>query len=1192
MGYSPYGPQASSGGYSPSGSGSYSPYGAPPVAADDGGEDDGGVVGILHRALWRSGSNVRDIAHGAPAGIVGYAGALGRAADEPFARLDVALGLGSKAERERAHSGASKAFLKLNKEMVTSVKDDLSHPLRNPVYTLADVLPILTGGSSAVLRLTAAQRAARAGESASKALLTHPSKTARIITAPTGKTARGHYSRSGLGGLTQRAGDATLQKAAARGALKVTDKGSFSERWLEGRISKWDERHMRVQQAVLDTYVNRLVGATAKLTPVESRALRMAFEKLPAADRISAARTRAHEARLRVGGVPGADRRTVSRLDDRAKWEQDALQHLDVDSDGIPSLKLDTPEGQRLGHIMELMQKVYGDRETILKAFDIMDEAALDAAKLKTGRFVLGAHWVQPTAARVGRSPSVLSKRKRAESLQRRFDKLYEHENPGTIVTKNRRLNRQEAEQYLAELNLVHDQALKQIADASFGPVDMREVSRRNRVRGKEIKKVARVNKSLTMRGFGKTKLSLEPTVWDERFADAQRMINDQIDKHPDHPVMRRWAERQEEMARLEEALSPDPEEVFGMGPKRKREPITVGEEAVQGTSYKLQRLGTLASNAKDELATAEAQAQRFIRETGVVGAEDLVLPEGAGHIGYPRQARVFPPRLRISSTKTGGHARDMSMRQSFGEAIRYGLDEPNVGKILASRGHAANKLKMLARRMEVAREGGTSYPTRVDDVFLWDDGEILSQEKLHPETKGFLAEPENYSKTAEEAEGIVDRARALFMRWSDSDWHGLDEETQATLQAATEGKGVFVHRKVLGDFGSQPLPTRLNKLGTIADTVNNIQKSLLIYLKLNYPIVQALSNTAMIIIQQGFAAPVNIARAGHLMRTNPELAAMLGDVMGTGALMQLAGEATGAGKLATASAKMTQNLAHWMSSAVDGPARLSAIRYEAEKAGFKTDEQLYDLLTNPEHADKLGEVAQRAKESIVDYSELGDTERNLIRRIFFVYPWLKGSTKWTAHFLRDHPIQASVLSQASKAGNRENAELTAGLPSYLRGSFLARGGLVNPAGVNPLQTPLSIADAIYGTVTGDPVSPEAAQFLTPAYGTLIGLATHRNTLGSPVKGNLAAQLRQLLLDPTYLSQVARAGARTAGADVNEKGEIQNPLIANLLGPRTQSASFPNPNDPYWRFVLGGLYPRDKDDAALRRAKALEESGR
>jgi hypothetical protein len=215
-----------------------------------------------------------------------------------------------------------------------------------------------------------------------------------------------------------------------------------------------------------------------------------------------------------------------------------------------------------------------------------MDDGALEGAKLKVGRYVLGAHWVHPTAARQGRAPSVVQQRKYVEKLQRHYDKLYAREKPGSIIARDRKLNKAEAEQHLAELNLTHDRALKMIADAQFGPVDKREVSRRNVKRGKAIRQAARTNKSLTMRGFGAMNLKLEPTVWDERFRDAQAFVDEQIAKNPDHPVMQRWQERMDEIARLERELSPDPEDMFGGSPS-----VTQADAAAQ-VSEALDRLG------------------------------------------------------------------------------------------------------------------------------------------------------------------------------------------------------------------------------------------------------------------------------------------------------------------------------------------------------------------------------------------------------------------------------------------------------------------------------------------------------------------------------------------------------------------------------------------------------------------------
>jgi hypothetical protein len=1136
-------------------------------------DDEHGILGTLAHVLTQTPVDLKDMALQVPGGLY---------------QLHLALAEADPTNLRHPGKASGKRLKELGKGYAQAVKTEARHPLRNPGNTLVDiVLPFVSGGTSAALRTGAAVRAAgeagTAGEIA-RAAVRNPSKgLTREVTAPSGATARGHYSRSGIGLATQKATDAALQRAAKRGGA--------AETFLNKRINKWTERQMRVEKAVADAQATRLAVATSKLTPVESRALRFAFEKLPIGERLAADTQRVQEAQGRVGNVPGADSRTVRRLQDREQWGRDALEYLDVDADGTPSLKTDTPEGERLNYMLSLMQDVYRDRETILKALKIMDEGALQGAKLKVGRYVLGAHWVNRTAAREGRSPSVVSQRRYVDKLQARYDRLRETQQPGTTVARERKLNRAQAIQHLAELNLAHDTALKRVAESAFGPVDMGEVRYRNRENTRARRQATGKTRAGKWSGASGRKSVLRPTVWEERYGEAQRMIDEQIEKNPDHPVMQRWAERQAEIERLTEALTLDPEDIFGEGSKTPREPVTIQEKHLRGTSARLERLGGALGIAKDELEKAEALGARYVTPTGQVGAEHLadVLPEDAGFAGYPRRASVRQPRVKVSSTGTLGHTRDAAFRPTKGETIRYGLDEPNIGTILASRGMAANKLKMLARRVDLARKGGTSYPTRRDDVFVWNDDQILSQDRIPPDVKDYLLNPDKYADTPDQGRSLLDQARGA---WLKPDWQ-LDAEAEKLLAAAAQGKGVFVHRAVLGDLG-KPLPSRLEgKLGTVFDTTNNIQKSLLIYLKANYVVVQALSNTAMNFIQQGAAAPANIARAGHLMRADPELAAQLGDIMGTGALMQLAGEAGTGSKIARGSAALTQRLAHWMSGAVDGPARLSAILHEADKAGFRSRGELYDLIDNPENAEKLGEVAQRAKEAIVDYGEMSATEQALIRRMFFVYPWLKGSTKYAGHFLRDHPIQASVLSQLAQSGQRGNAELGAQLPSYLEGAFPSGpgGGLINPAGVNPLQTPASLAQFAVGLATGNPTAPEGSQFLTPALGAALGLATSRNSLGIPIKGSLPSQLRQLLLDPTFASQLARAGARSAGLTEDQEGARAD-FIRALLGSKTASKSFPNPNDPYWRFLFGGLYPRDYDEGALRRAKALEGSGR
>src|SRR5262245_13956705 len=482
-------------------------------------DDDEGILGTIGHVFSQGAADLKDVALGMPAGLWEIAKAGGAAATGDFDPLgDIA------------------------KATVEGVIEDIRHPLRHPGYTLLDILPLASGGAGAAVRLGAASRAARVGESAAQAFLRNPAKQARVLTGTTGAIGKGQYSRSGLGYVSQRAVDKWLQQA---------EPGTRREVALHRRIDKWNNRRVRVEEAIDNANVRKLWAAGRKISNGESRALRFVAEKIPLERRLSADQARVDEATARMGQHPGGvDRRTVQRLEERQQWGQDALQYLDRDAEGLPVFK-DTPEAQRLATIYGLMEQVVGDREGILQGLDLMDEERLAGAKQKQGRYAAGAQWVQPTAARMGETPRKRAAQRNVRRLERRFESLSRKQRPGTYDYKTRARTQGEATQHLAQLTMERDKALKRLAEARYGPVDMNEVRIRNQQRGKIRRANERANKSLTKRGFKPAKLQLPPTVWDERYRLIEQEVLDSVARNPEHPVSKRWAERDEEIARL-----------------------------------------------------------------------------------------------------------------------------------------------------------------------------------------------------------------------------------------------------------------------------------------------------------------------------------------------------------------------------------------------------------------------------------------------------------------------------------------------------------------------------------------------------------------------------------------------------------------------------------------------------------------
>lgn len=546
-----------------------------------------------------------------------------------------------------------------------------------------------------------------------------------------------------------------------------------------------------------------------------------------------------------------------------------------------------------------------------------------------------------------------------------------------------------------------------------------------------------------------------------------------------------------------------------------------------------------------------------------VKGAEDIAVSAEAPFIGSPAERGRITGRPKVSSTGTFGHTpKPSSLKTATGGAVEHALERNDTTGIVAERHAEAVRLSQIQRRVEMAKSSGTAVPRRKDDVFVWTD-KTASQERIPAEVRKFLDNPDQLARMPRpEQESVLDQLKAAVMERHD--WQADPESRAEFEKLAEQGKGVFVPRRLLGN-AAKPSPNIGAVPGIRAvDAINNAQKAALVYLKVNYPIVQGFSNAAMGLIQQGFAYPIHLTQAARLSkRIGAGHAAVVDDIMGQGAVVQAA--LTGEGRIA----HLSQNLAHVMSTAVDTPARRAAFLYEADKAGFGTPAKLKALLDDDGNLDKLVEVSQRAKEAIVDYGELSPTERSLIRRLVFVYPWQKGATKYAAHFVRDHPAQAAALGLTGQQGATIKQQTLGAVPSYLDGVFDVGGKLVNPSGVNFFQTPAQIGRAAAAFASGNPAASSGQDFLAPAPALAVSLLTRRDDLGRPLKGNVLSKAKQTLVDQTPAAQ----------------------LVAALTGHAAPSKTYPNPNDAFWRFLFGGLYPREYSRPALNSNAAREKTG-
>ena len=222
----------------------------------------------------------------------------------------------------------------------------------------------------------------------------------------------------------------------------------------------------------------------------------------------------------------------------------------------------------------------------------------------------------------------------------------------------------------------------------------------------------------------------------------------------------------------------------------------------------------------------------------------------------------------------------------------------------------------------------------------------------------------------------------------------------------------------------------------------------------------------------------------------------------------------------------------------------------------------------DPELRPKLLQIEQDANRHLIDYADMSPTEREIIRRLIFFYPWVKGSTVYSGRFLGEHPAQAGITGQLGQLGYEEQQNELGNVPSWARGIVRVGGTNALPLTINPN------AAAIFGT-PGDVLSTlrgepgfSAENFGTPAAQLLNALWTGRDSLGRQVG-------REHALAELYRSQPLYTLMQRLSEDQSRR-------------------SYPlTKREALGQFLLGSsLYPRRTNRAKLNRSAYLERHPR
>ena len=498
------------------------------------------------------------------------------------------------------------------------------------------------------------------------------------------------------------------------------------------------------------------------------------------------------------------------------------------------------------------------------------------------------------------------------------------------------------------------------------------------------------------------------------------------------------------------------------------------------------------------------------------------------------------------------------SVSHEYTGALRENaLRRQDTAQLVGETGMEAAKYAAVQHVHDFARDIARTRPEpgSPTDVAVRLDN-LKSSERLPLEVKKFVQDPEEFFKTASPAEAasMLDKVKShLFI-----DPKNLDPQAAAEFQRlAQEGKIGWVPKRVLGEFAKPQAPLSAvagARAVRAVDTINNAQRFAILYLKPAYAIPNLLGNAALNLLQQGFAAPGNLARAARLNgKLGAEMTARIDTLMGEGVARAIS--AHGAGRF---SGVIDKAAGGW-SKVVDTPFRRSSFLYEARRAGYRTQADLERLLTDPAKQRDLIRVTQTANREIIDYANLTPAEREVVRRVVFFYPWVKGSTVYAGRMLREHPVKAAAIGALGQQGQQWSQNQLGQLPSYLEGLIPAGAGtVVNPNSAAILQTPAQVAQTVQGIVTGNmPEAAQASNFYTPAISLAAALATRKNpATGFSYKGGTSAA--------KVAEDVLLGGLPQVTLYRNIKGAGKHP--EKLYPPSLRSAIL--------QFLVGGVAPR------------------
>lgn len=235
-----------------------------------------------------------------------------------------------------------------------------------------------------------------------------------------------------------------------------------------------------------------------------------------------------------------------------------------------------------------------------------------------------------------------------------------------------------------------------------------------------------------------------------------------------------------------------------------------------------------------------------------------------------------------------------------------------------------------------------------------------------------------------------------------------------------------------------------------------------------------------------------------------------------------------------------------------------------------------------------LVEATRRAKKSLVEFDNMTPFEKNMLRHVIFVYPWVRGSAVWSIRAILEHPAKADLLAHLGEE-EMQNDPILQNAPSWFKriGYFPVgwthdgQPKVVNPTSINTFSTFGDLLNVVTAATAGDQFSS-----LSDLFGPAATFLTHAAT-GRDEYGNRYPDGQWFGAAKDMLAGLPQAGAlglkpskkphAVTPVDIRNRGSLESHL--NSLAHQTVFG--PGWLDGYGSLIAGGFSPKPANEGAL-----------